>query len=98
MREAREANECMNYELGREEIEEAMKAKKESAPGEDGIRMCYLKGTCEEVKDALIEMVQFMFEERAHKWDEWLKSGVMCSLFRRGIGERKVITERLCCL
>ena len=40
---AREANECMNGELGREEIEEAMKEMKESVPGEDGIRMCYLK-------------------------------------------------------
>ena len=64
---AREANECMNGELVREEIEEAMKEMRESAPGEDGIRMCYLKEACEEVKDALIGMVQFMFEERAHK-------------------------------
>ena len=66
----REANESMNSELGREEIEEAMKEMKESAPGEDGIRMCYLKESFKEVKDALIGMVQFMFEERAHKWDE----------------------------
>ena len=29
---AREANECMNGELGREEIEEAIKEMKESAP------------------------------------------------------------------
>ena len=40
---AREANECMNGELEREEIKEAMKEMRESAPGEDGIRMCYLK-------------------------------------------------------
>ena len=81
---AREANECMNGVLGREEIEEAMKEMKESVPGEDGIRMCYLKEAFEEVKDALIEMVQFMFEGRAHKWDEWLKGGVMCPLFKKG--------------
>ena len=80
----REANECMNGELGREEIEEAMKEMRESAPGEDGIRMCYLKEACEEVKDALIGLVQFMFEGRAHKWDEWLKGGVMCPLFKKG--------------
>ena len=36
---AREANECMNGELGREEMEEAMKEMRESAPGEDGIRI-----------------------------------------------------------
>ena len=33
------------------------------------------------VKDTLIGMVQFMFEKRAHTWDEWLKGGVMCPLF-----------------
>ena len=44
-----------------------MKKMKESAPGEDCIRMCYSKEACEEVKDALIGMVQFMVEERAHK-------------------------------
>ena len=90
----------MNCELGREETEEATKEMKESAPGEDGIRMCYLKEACEEVKDALIGMVQFMFEERAHKWDEWLKGGVMCPLLKKG--DRRVkgkgITEGLCCL
>ena len=25
-----------------------------------------------------------MFEERAHKWDEWLKGGVKCPLFKKG--------------
>ena len=60
-----------------------MEEIKESAPGEYGIRTCYLKEACEEVKDALIGMVQFMFEESAHRWDEWLKGGVMCPLFKR---------------
>ena len=95
MKKQREANKCMNGELVREEIEEAMKEMRESAPGEDGIRMCYLKEACEEVKDALIGMVQFMFEERGTQvgWDKWLKGGVICP--RR---ERKGITEGLCCL
>ena len=88
---AREANERINGELGREEIKEAMKKMKESAPGEDGIRMCHLKEACEEVKDALIGMVQFMFEERAHKWDEWLKCEVMCPLFKKGDRRVKAI-------
>ena len=57
---ARKANECMNGELGREEIEEAMK---ESAPGEDGLRICYLREAREEVKETVSGMVQFMFEE-----------------------------------
>ena len=36
------------------------------------------------MKEALIGMVQLMFEERAHKWDEWLKGEVMCPLFKKG--------------
>ena len=35
------------------------------------------------MKDALIRMVQFMFE-RAHRWNEWLKGEVMCPLFKKG--------------
>ena len=36
------------------------------------------------MKEALIGIVQFMFEERAHKWDKWLKGGVMCISFNKG--------------
>ena len=61
--------------------------KKESLPVEDGIRICYLREACEEVKEALIGMVQCMFKERMHKWNEWLKSGVMCFCLRRVIGK-----------
>ena len=35
------------------------------------------------MKDALIGMVKFMFEERVHKWDEWLKGRVMGPLFKK---------------
>ena len=51
---------------------------------------------CEEVKDALIGMVQFMFEERAHKWDEWLKGGVMCPFVQEGGQERERELQRGC--
>ena len=47
-------------------------------------------------KEALIEMVQFMFEERAHKWDEWLKGGVMCSVVQEGGQERERELQRGC--
>ena len=91
---AREANECMNGELGREEIEEDMKEMRESAPGEDGIRMCYLKEACEEVKDALIGMVQFMFEERAHMCYECLKGQRGCFACDGEQGVRESVCEK----
>ena len=36
-----------------EERKKPTKEMKESAPGEDGIRICFLKEACEEVKEAL---------------------------------------------
>ena len=33
---------------------------------------------------ALIEMIQFMFDSRAHKWGERLKNWEMCLLFKKG--------------
>ena len=81
---AREANEMMNESLTREEIVEAIGEIKESAPGMDEVRIGYIRNACEEVKDAVIGMVQFMFEKRAHKWDEVLKTGMMCPLFKKG--------------
>ena len=38
-----------------------MNEMKESSPREDGIRICYLREAFEEMKDALIDMVQSMF-------------------------------------
>ena len=35
------------------------------------------------MKGALIGMVHFMFEEKVHKWNEFLKGGMMCPLFRK---------------
>ena len=43
MRRAKEANDFMNEVPEREEIEEAMKEMSESAPGEDGVRISYIR-------------------------------------------------------
>ena len=49
-RTAREANEEMNEVPSRIEIESVMKEMKESAPGEDGVRISYIRYACEEMK------------------------------------------------
>ena len=65
MRRAKEANDLMNEVPEREEIEEAMKDMSESAPGEDGVRIGYIRNACERVKERVIDMVRDMFESKA---------------------------------
>ena len=79
-----EANDLMNEEVSREEVVEAMREMKESAPGLDDVRLMYIVYGCEELKEGVIGMVQFMFEERASKWDESLKVGGICPLYKKG--------------
>ena len=81
---ARCANERLNEMPEREEIECAMKDMKESAPGEDGVRLMYISKACEEVKMRVIEIVRMMFERRASEWDEGAKSGIIVPLFKKG--------------
>ena len=81
---AREANERMNEDVSREEVVIAMKEMKDSAPGEDGVRLLYIREACEEVKEAVIGMVQFMFEKRADRWNESLKVGLIAPLYKKG--------------
>ena len=70
MRRAKEANDFMNEVPEREEIEEAMKEMCESAPGEDGVRISYIRNACERVKERGIDMVRDMFESKAECCDE----------------------------
>ena len=79
-----EANEFMNEVPEAEEIMEAMNEMRESAPGEDGVRLCYLKEADVEVKRRVIELVKGMFVERANKWDRSAQVGVTVPLLKKG--------------
>ena len=81
---AREANERMNEVPTRREIVNAMDEMKESAPGEDGVRIGYIRYACEEMKEEVIRMVQKMFVTRANEWSETLKAGVIVPLYKKG--------------
>ena len=78
------ANVEMNRVPSRNEIVSAMKEMKESAPGEDGVRMCYIRYACEEMIEEVIEMVRKMFVSRANEWSETLKGGVIVPLYKKG--------------
>ena len=85
------ANERMNEMPEREEIVKAMKEMKDSAPGEDGVRLGYIQNACEEVRERVIEIVRMMFDKRANEWDERAKSGIIVPLFKKG--DRKCVNN-----
>ena len=66
------------------EIMTAIKEIRESAPGEDGVRISYIKLACDEMKAVIVELVQLMFQKRAHEWSEGLKTGIIVPLFKKG--------------
>ena len=78
------ANEVMNKTPTNEEIVREWKSIKEAAPGEDGIRIIYIKKADAEVQLKVIDMVKFMWTERADKWEDSLKVGAVIPLFKKG--------------
>jgi hypothetical protein len=66
------------------EREVIVAAMKESAPGEDGVRIGLIRRAHEGVRDRVIELVTEMFEKRADAWDESLKIGIMIQLYKKG--------------
>ena len=85
------ANERMNEMPEREEIVKAMKEMRDSAPGEDGVRLRYILNACDEVRERVIEIVRMMFDKRANEWDVTAKSGIIVPLFKKG--DRKCVNN-----
>ena len=68
----------------REEIKEQLKKMKDSAPGEDGVRLSYLTKGGPEIMDELVKLIQFMFCNSADNWEGALKIGMVLPLFKKG--------------
>ena len=82
--DAKAANNKMNVIHSEGEIMKAIEETKDSAPGENGIRISYIKQTDQEILRRIIDMVRFMFTHGAEQWDEGLKVGLMCPIFKKG--------------
>ena len=68
-----------------------MKNVKESTLGKDQVRMIYIKELGDKMKKEVIKMVQFIFNNRAYRWEESLKTGRLAPIFKKGDrGERKL--------
>ena len=80
---ARELNDLLNEMSEGEEIYKEMKKVKDSAPGEDGVRMRYITQADPEIQMEVIKMVQFMFTNDPQKWEQFLKVGHMVLIYKK---------------
>ena len=80
---ARELNDLLNEMPEEEEIYKEMKRVKDSAPGEDGVRMRYITQADPEIQREVIKMVQFMFMNDPQKWEQSLKVGHMIPIYKK---------------
>ena len=81
---AMEANDLLNEEPDEEEIIREMKNVKESTLGKYQIRMIYIKESEDVMKNEVAKMVQFMFNNRAHRWEKSLTMGRLAPIFKKG--------------
>ena len=45
--------------------------------------MRYIRGACQEVKEGVIKMIKYMFDNRAHTWKESLNIGQVIPIFEK---------------
>ena len=81
--EARFWRENLEETPSKREIVEQMRKMKDSAPGEDGVRLMYLMDVGEEIINRLVKIVQFMFNNSAETWEDSLKTGLVIPLFKK---------------
>ena len=77
------AKECSTMPSEEEIMEEWAKVK-EKAPGEDDIRMIYLKSAPIEFQKRIVKVIQTMFTTSAEFWDDIVKVGLIISLHKKG--------------
>ena len=81
---ATEANDLLNEPPSEEEVIKEIKAMKNSAPGKDGVRLKCIRASGVAMEGEITRLVQFMFSNGAHKYDEKLKTGQIVPLFKKG--------------
>ena len=82
--EAREANDLLNELPEAEEILDEMKKVRDSAPGEDEGRIKYINWAYTRIKIKILDIAQHMFNVRANRWEDSMKTGIMIPLHKKG--------------
>ena len=66
----------------RQEVEREMGKMKEGAPGEDGVRLCFVKKGGERAMREIVRIVRFMWVNGAEMWEDSLRSGQVVPLYK----------------
>ena len=61
-----------------------MSKMRDSAPGEDGVRLRYLLKGGGKVMEEVVRLVQFMWVNGAESWEGELRSGVVVPQYEKG--------------
>ena len=93
-----EANAELTRNPTNAEIELTLKEMWDRAPGDDGMRLRYLKLAASAIKSKLYEVIKGMYEHRAWKWDKTMKSGNILPLFKKGDRRDKNNCRGICLL
>ena len=84
------------FVLGR--VLEAIMEIKDSAPGADLVRICYIREATAEVIFNVVERVLDMFFTRANKWEACAKIGQIVALFKKGDRQKRDNYRGVCVL
>ena len=79
--EAEEWRKWLNRSPDLEEVTAEMRKMRDSAPGEDGVRLRFLLNGGKEVMDEVVKLVVFMFENDADTWEDSLRTGMVVPLY-----------------
>ena len=80
--EAEEWRRWLNRSPDFVEVTREMAKMRDSAPGEDGVRLRFLCGGGRAVLDEVVKLVVYMFVNETDKWEESLKTGMVVPLYK----------------
>ena len=68
----------------KKEIHKQVLKMKNSAPGDDEVKLCYLLEAGPKIFDEVVNLIQYMFENDSIHWERSLKVGNVIPLFKKG--------------
>ena len=67
-----------------EEIKNEIAKMKDAAPGEDEIRLRYIREAGDEIRKSVYRKIQWLWENPAHRWNDGQKVGIIIPLHKKG--------------
>ena len=67
-----------------EEIKNEIAKMKDAAPGEDEIRLRYIREAGDEIRKSVYRKIQWLWENPAHRWNDRQKVGIIIPLHKKG--------------